>query len=382
MAAKKKREADPPRQIADLEGALRDSEPGRLYVLRGEERYFREAAIDLIRARSEAMGWEVSLHTGLKTHPDYNLSLLLGDLSGGSLFSSARLVVVRDCAPLLKKEGSKDSAFVRAAKAFLASADASGCLVIGADTIRADNALAKAAPGAGGAMLSCRKLWDSAPQWNPDPRQAELVLWLVRRSRELKQPLTPDQAMFVAAATGNDLFALEAQLEKIAVSGGKALQEIVGWSASVSPFQVADDLVSGNTARAVSGVEALYRGGFREKDGKRLVDFTGLSSILLGTILGQIRQAVAGSRAARVGADPVEGAARGGWNMAPNRRADFAARVRSRSPEMWAQMLEDVTRLEYSVRTGTALDANDFCSLALRWQLAKSSKAPTHAGRS
>ena len=381
MATKRKREADPPRQIADLESSLRDAEPGRLYVLRGEERYFQEAAIDIIRARSEAIGWEVSLHTGNQNHPDYNLSLLLGDLSGGSLFSVARCVIVRECAPLLKKIDKQDSNFVRAAKAFMASSEASGCLVIAATSIRADNALAKAASSSGGALLSCRKLWESAPYWNPDPRQAELVQWLVRRSRELKQPLTPDQAMFVAAATGNDLFALEAQLEKLAVSGGKALREVVGWSSSASPYQVADQLIDGNTARAVGAVEALFRGGFREKDGKRLVNLAGLSSILLGAIMGKVRQAVAGSRAVREGADPVQGAARGGWNMAPKAREEFTTRVKRRSPEKWGEMLDDVARLEFAVRTGQGLDANDFCGLALRWQIPSDAKPVARSSR-
>ena len=374
MAAKKKREADPPRQLSDLEAALGQSAPGRLYIVRGEERYFREQALELIRVRAEAEGWEVSSHTGNERHPDYNLSLLLGDLGGGSLFSAARCVLVRDAAQLLKKAGTKDSAFVRAAKAFLGSPDAVGCLVIAADSIRADNALVKAAPESGGSVLTCRKLWDSAPQWNPDPRQAELVQWLVRRSRELKQALTPEQALFVAAATGNDLFALEAQLEKIAVSGGKALQEIVGWTSTASPFKVAEDLVAGELPRAVSGVEALFRGGFREKDGKRLVDLIGLSSILLSGILGQVRQCVAGSRAARVGVDPVEGAARAGWKMPPTRRAEFTQRVRSRSPEEWCAMLEEVAELEQAARLGKALDANDFSSLAFKWKLKSARK--------
>jgi len=376
MAARKKKEADPPRQLIELEASLGERAPGRLYVVRGEERYFRERALDLIRKRAEDEGWEVSSHIGNERHPDYNLSLLLGDLSGGSLFSAARCVIVRESAALLKKAGNADSAFVRAAKAFLGSTDSVGCLVIAADSIRADNALAKAAPESGGAVLTCRKLWDSPAPWKPDPRQTELVLWLVGRSRELKQPLTPEQAMFVAAATGNDLFALEAQLEKIAVSGGKALQEIVGWSTDGSPFKVAEDLVAGELQRAVGGIEQLFRGGFREKDGKRLVDHIGLSSILLSGILGQVRQSVAGSRAARVGVDPVEGAARAGWKMAPARRAEFTSRVQSRSSDEWCRMLEEVTELEQAARLGKQLDANDFCLLALRWK-----RKPARTGR-
>ena len=40
MAARKKREPDPPRQLMELEASLKAAAPGRLYVVRGEERYY------------------------------------------------------------------------------------------------------------------------------------------------------------------------------------------------------------------------------------------------------------------------------------------------------------------------------------------------------
>ena len=54
---------------------------------------------------------------------------------------------------------------------------------------------------------TCRKLWDSPPPWDPDPRKSELALWVRARSGDLGVCLTPDDAAYVAAATGNDLAA-------------------------------------------------------------------------------------------------------------------------------------------------------------------------------
>jgi DNA polymerase III delta subunit len=366
MAASKKKEPDPPRQLADLAAALKGAEPARLYVLRGEERYFREKAIALVRARAEALGWEVSSHA--TTDPDFDLSRLTGDLGGGSLFASARCVIVRDAGPLLTKDGKKDSAFVRAVLAFLDGTELDGCVVVAADSVRADSAIAKAAGRSGGVVVGCRRLWDSAPPWNPDPRRAELVLWLTALAREKGVRLTPEQAMYVAAATGNDLFALESQLDKIAVSGESALREVVGWDAAGSPYRVADSIVNGDVGRAASSIEALFRGGFQEKRGTRLVDDAALSNILLSSVVRQVRQSMAGALEARAGGDPAEGARKAGWRIPPTARGPFGEQVRRRPAAEWRRMLEDAAELELSARTGRPLDANDFCHLALRWR--------------
>ena len=116
MAARKKREADPPTQVEALARALAGgAEPKRLYVFRGEERYFREAAIRLVQERCASLGHEVVQYS--TKDPDFDAGRLNGDLSGGSLFAAARCIVVRDATPLLKKEGREQGPFVRAALA-------------------------------------------------------------------------------------------------------------------------------------------------------------------------------------------------------------------------------------------------------------------------
>jgi len=366
MAARKQREADPMTQLRRLEASLAEGPPARAYLLRGEERYFRERGIELVRRRARELDYDVSSYD--TNDPDFDRGRLLDDLAGGSLFANARCVVVRNATPLLKKEGKQQGAFVRALQAFLASGELAGCVVIAADSVRADHAAAKAVAAAGGTLITCRRLWDSPPPWRPDPRQAELVLWLVDRARELGVPLRPDQAVYVAAATGNDLHALEAQLEKIRLSPGAELKRLVGWESGATPFAVADALCGGDPRRSLSGIEALFRGGFQERDGKRLLDRDALVAILVGVLAQKLRQTLAGALAAEAGGDPVEGAGRAGAAPPPRQRDAFAARARSRRPAEWRRMLEDVAQVDRKQKRGGAVDANDFALLALRWR--------------
>lgn len=362
MAAKK-REPDPPAQLDALARALAGAAPPRLVLLRGEERYFREQGIELVRRRCEELGHELAAHAA--KGPDFDLALLLGDLAGGSLFAAARCVVVRDADSLLPKAGKDPSPFVRAALAFL-DGDLPGTLVVSADSVRADHALAKRAAEAG-VVVGCRRLWDSPPPWNPDPRQAELVLWFARRARERSVRLAPEQALYVVAATGNDLFDLESQLDKLAAGGEHTVRELVGWSAGGSPFEVADAIVDGDLRRAAGGIQALFRGGFQERDGTRLLDPAGLGAIVLGSLARGVRQALAGSE----GEDPVAAAGRAGWTLAPTKRAAFAERVRKRRRDQWRRMLDDVARLEHASRTGGTAGADELALLALRWRAAE-----------
>ena len=105
---------------ASLQSALERGGLARGYALRGEERYFRERAIELLRRAAEEKGLEVAFHDGERGNPDFELAHLIDDLSGGGLFGR-RLVVVRHPAEHLKKVEGEDSPLTRALLAFLAS---------------------------------------------------------------------------------------------------------------------------------------------------------------------------------------------------------------------------------------------------------------------
>lgn len=354
------RENDPTTELAGLEGRLEAGQLVRGYVVRGEERYFRERAIERIKRRGAAAGHELCLHEA--GGADFQLARLVDDLGGGGLFAARRLIVVRDAAGLLKKGEGGESPFVRAAKAFLASADDPGTLVLADAALRADSPLVKAVAAAGGVVVGFRKLYDSPPPWKPqlDPRATELVQWTERRAGELGLRLSKDQALFVAAATGNDLSALDDQLAMLKAGGGRALRDVVQWTAGGSPWSVADKMLEGDLARALGGIEGLFRGGFQEKSGRRLVDPAGIASLLVSALQRGIRSAIDLTQ-------PGSGEAEREGGSAMQKAA--LARARLRRPEEWRALLEDAAALERTAKSGVGADASDFARVALRWRL-------------
>lgn len=401
MAAREKEPA-PPEQIAQLVRALAQGELPRAFLVRGEERFFRTQAVDAIVTRARALEFELARHDALD--PDFSLRALCDDLGGSPMFAAARCVLVRNAAGLVKKEsGAKaeggasassakgasnskkgagdDSPFVRAALAFLAERASPGVLVVEAESLRADSVLAKAIAAAGGTTLSLRRLWDTAPPWSPDPMRTELVLWLQARARERGVQLKPEDALYVAAATGNDLSALDGALERLARRGGQSVRAAVGWSSAASPFQVAEDLCRGDVARSISGIEALFRGGFQDRDGTRETDFNALLAVLFGALRSKLRQTLAGALVLAAGGDLASAADAAGVAGGPRQRPEFEARLAARPAREWRVMLADLAELERASRSGRRIDANDLAVLALRWGRPQVRPAATPAPR-
>jgi hypothetical protein len=190
------------------------------------------------------------------------------------------------------------------------------------------------------------------------------VQWTARRAREIGCVLTGEQALFVSAATGNDLAALDDQLETLRASGGGDPRLSVRWVAGGTPWNVADQLLAGNLARSLSGLEALFQGGFQEKSGKRLLEPAALAAMLIGALQRGAIQSLAISS----GGEPPPGA--------PTTRENAVHVANSRSVASWRVFLEQVGALERSLKGGGGVDQNDFARFALRWaEVARSGRA-------
>jgi DNA polymerase III delta subunit len=365
MAAKKKaRDPSPDEELARLRAALQQDLPCAV-ILRGAEAWYREAGARVVLEAATVRGDELCRHDG--KDPEFSLGDLLDDLIGGSLFAGARTIRFLRADSRVKK-GARNFApgLVEAVKRRLASG-VPGSLIIEVENLRADHALVKATTAAGGLVIGCRRLWDSPPPWDPDPRRTELVQWLILRARERKIELSPDEAVYLSKAVGNDLAGLLDRLDQLRDRGGKGLQELVGWDAGGSPWDVAERLVDGDAARAVAGSEALLRGGFQGKDGTRTVDRAGLLVMLTGAVTGKVREAAAGSAALAGGANPKQALSLVRVGGGPRAQEAFLARLRQRSAAQWGHMLEQAGDLERRARSGATVDANDLAVLALRW---------------
>ena len=125
MAARKKRDPDPPAQLHELARVL-EGGLARGYVFRGEERYFRDQGYRRVREAAEACGMEICTHDAEAGSGDFRLASLIDDLSGGGLFAARRLVCIRNAGSHLKKLDGKSSPLARAIAAFVSNPEDTG----------------------------------------------------------------------------------------------------------------------------------------------------------------------------------------------------------------------------------------------------------------
>jgi len=358
------RDPHPDEELSALEARLAGGLPP-LVVVRGEERWYRDRALARLLEAARARGDELCRHDPLD--PDFQLAALLDDLCGGALFAQTRCVVLLNADTLVKKGARKYSPGFSDALERRLAAGTPGTVVIAADELRADHALLALSERSGGFALKCRRLWDSPPPWDPDPRRTELVRWVQDRARELGLALAPEQALFVAAATGNDLSALADRLQGLRGADPARLRALVAWEAGGSPWELAERLVDGDTARSVLGIEALFRSGFQGRDGARTVDAGALVALLGSALAARLREAAAGAEALAGGATVQQAAAWAGVKGGPRAVAAFQARLGRRSPARWRALAEQAAALERRARSGAVVDAADFAALALAW---------------
>ncbi|MCA8981106.1 MAG: hypothetical protein H6831_13160 [Planctomycetes bacterium] len=358
--------ADSAAQVAQLRAELESNDLKRGYVLKGDETWFVDQALDAISAAAERAGLEYCRHD--EQDPDFDLSKLLDDLGALPMFATGRCVVARNPVDSLKKVATKDSPFTRAALAELADASRKGCLVIAGAGIRADHAVAKAIVKAGGKAVDCSKLKDLAREYH-NPQRGQLVRWIESRARELGVKLSNDDAYYLACATGNDLAALDSELKGLQVSGSADIREKIAWEHGGTPWQAADDLLSGQPARGLAAIEALFRGGFTQKDGRSEKSAGALAPMILGTLRTKARQgftiAQGMANGMSLGAAAEQVGVSGRWQL-----EQIEPLLHGRSARDWARILEDVGELERAIRGAAGVDVNDFARLALRWRRA------------
>jgi len=354
------REPDPRVELAELEKSLARGALAPGYVLRGPERYFRAQALERIERAAREARFELCPHQGRDKELD--VPALLDDLCGGALFAAGRCVVIGSPEPLLKKDGP----VARAILSFLEGRR--GTVVLEADSLRSDLFVVKQLVAAGGAMLSFRKLYETPPPYDrdPDPLRAELVSWVVARARELGVKLSAEQALLLVAAKGNELHALEGELEVLRAGGVSESLARVERDVAAAPFRVAEDMVRGDVARALPGIETLFRGGM-QKDGKRETSAAALLAILFSALRKTLRQALAGALELEAGADLERASAAAGVPGYPAAQQAFRAILAGRTAGALARMTGELALLERRTRSTSEVDANDLALLAARW---------------
>ncbi len=358
------REAHPEEVLGELRTTLGSGELAPGYLVRGEELFYRNAALDLLRARARQQNLEVCAHD--TKDQGFDAQRVQDDLLGGGLFASGRLVILQAPEELLKKDDGKERPVARAAAKFLAAK--AGTIVLVADGLRVDNATVKAIVASGGKVLSFRKLYDKPAPWdrNPDPRRTEVCEWVMARAKAMGLRLTSDQAVLLVAAVGGELGVLDSKLGEFRHSGAGDFFERLDASAPVSPFDLAAALARGDMKAALRDNEGLFHSGFKSKDGKLEIKLDALREILFSGLRAQVRRGLAASEAVSAGKSPEDAAKEAGVSAFQMR--EFQSALSARDPAHWRSMSADLGRLERKARTGHTVDASDLALFAVRWR--------------
>jgi len=267
-------------------------------VLSGDEPFFKDEAL---AALEEALGRPEKVEKrppgGARAGQD--LSGILDELRTGSLFSAAKLLFVRDAEALVTQAAE---AVVGHAKRGARGGAAGTTLILEVGSLDKRTKAAKELEAAA-LVVDCKRLYAEPPPWarNASPYDTPLVQWAVARARAAGLEARPDVAHALVQVTGNDLHEIAATIDKIRLSGAKALgaaevEALAGKTRKDDAFALAEAVGRRDLPRALSVSARLFERGMVDKKGARIGDAGAIGIIAFGRIyakLQEIRRTVA-----------------------------------------------------------------------------------------
>ena len=276
-------------------------------VLAGEENFFKEELVDAVRAALEKASPGarfVSFERRSGEKDEAAARRLLVEFSTPVLFGPLSLMVVREGDGLLPVIRKQLLPFLEEG-----ARPPPNRIVFFARSVDGRTRFAKRLK-ASGALVDCRKLY-AAPGWwqRGGPEDSELARWARGRAKGLGLDLSPQAAAFLAAQTGDDLFRLRDELEKLCLvlpekKGTVGIEEIertTGTSAVHTPFDLWEKIEAGDRKGALETLSVILRNGLRSQGGRLETDAVAIAAVLLGILRERIRLA------ARVGLLQWEG---------------------------------------------------------------------------
>ncbi len=266
-----------------------------LTVCTGEEIFFKEEIYQEIRRalERESPGFQVihwEAQPGEET--DAEIRRLLSELETPSLFNPVKLVLLRHGRALLK-ERAKDLL------GFLESGPAGAHLCIFAGTIDGRTSLARKL-NKNGTLVKCPKLYDQPYYHSRHPGSdiSQVEKWALGRAKKRGIAIEKKAVEFLTTLTGNNLFVLDSELEKLELASkeGKTagvadVEEATGMSALHTPFDLWNRIEKGSVHKAMETLGVILRNGLRSRDGKLVTDPPGIAAILLKIFRDRIRLA-------------------------------------------------------------------------------------------
>ncbi len=292
-----------------------------IYVFHGQDEFLRDAHRKEIVAHLIGQADPQLCVTSFDA--DAELADILDELRTAPFLAPRRVVIVRDA-----------DAFVTAYRAqlekYLESPAETASLVLMVLSWPANTRLYKVVKRVGEAM-DC-----SAPQRG-------LGRWLARAAAQRNKELTPDAVELLIEWVGNNLAALDGEIEKLSVYVGERsaitaedVSTLVAATAGPTAFALTNALTDGDTTRAL---EAL--GG--------MINTRGEEFKTLGLIGGHLRRALRGAELAAAGKPPESAL---NPRTPPARKRAFATMVRRRGLRGIRQDFRRMIHADLAMKTG------------------------------
>ncbi len=274
-------------------GSLKNNVPG-IVVCTGEETFFKEEVFSAVKAalRSGSPGLSVTAIDPTSGEKEAELGFrLLKDLFTSSLFSETSLLLVRNGQDVLKSVSKELGECMASGRSFR------NRVVFFAKSVDGRTRFGKELVKTGG-IVKCRKLYSSPPYWQKGASdESELNLWTVKKAASMGIRFSLQTASFLTTLTGNDLFGIITELEKISLSiphgeervSTEDVERSTGMSAVHTPFEIWDKIETGDTAGALETLDAVFCNGMRSASGKLETDAGSIAAILFGIFRERVR---------------------------------------------------------------------------------------------
>lgn len=262
-----------------------ERKPAPLVIALGDEPYFKERiARELAGAMPGAERVDIQARKRGQDPAE-----VLDELRSASLFSPEKLVVVRDAEPLVQAAGDAILAYAEAAPR-------GRCLVLDLRKLDGRTRLAKRA-AAHGHIVRCKRLYAEAPPWHRGPRwDTDLARWTARRIEEHGRRIRPEVAYHLTELTGDDLFEIDATIEKLTLLLGERrevtpedLDAVAARTRRGSAFAIAEAVASRDGGRALALIRQAFERGI-EAGGDTVSAGDGIGIVVFGAIHRTFRE--------------------------------------------------------------------------------------------
>lgn len=259
---------------------LAKHKPALVYLLLGDEPFFRRRVVDALRARilgPDAPAADVRRFTGKRKGGDAvtELSAVLDAARTVSMFDPVRLIHVEEAGALLGKEAGE------VILPYLENPAPDAHLVLECESVDGRTKVGKALKQRA-AVIECPKLYDRPAPWETDaaPWEHPLATWLVGEAADHGLEIGQKTAHILAQRVGSEPGLLAAECGRLAsilhveptdrrkVSEDD-IERFVPDTRGESLFRLGDAISARDTKAALKVIDSLFREGVPEKSGAK-----------------------------------------------------------------------------------------------------------------